>query len=142
MPEDEKRPIRLLVAKPGLDGHDRGAKILVQTLRDAGMEVVYTGRRQTPEQIVQVAIQEDVDFVGLSCLSGSHNVLFPEVVAKLRQAGMNQVVVIGGGAIPERDFPKLRAAGIEAVFGPGTSTQTAVEWIRSRFNAAGGRGGD
>jgi len=107
------RPIRVLVAKPGLDGHDRGAKVIARALRDAGMEVIYTGLRQTPEQIVQAAIQEDVDVVAMSILSGAHNHLFPKVVNLLREEGVDDVLVIGGGVIPEDDIPKLKEAGIE-----------------------------
>ncbi len=138
MAESARRPVRVLIAKPGLDGHDRGAKVLVRALRDAGMEVVYTGRRQTPAQIARAAVQEDARVVGLSCLSGAHGVLFPEVVAELRRSGAADVVVIGGGIIPERDVPPLREAGVEAVFGPGTSTQAVVEWIDRRLGAGAG----
>ncbi len=125
------RPIRVLVAKPGLDGHDRGAKLIARALRDAGMEVIYTGLRQTPEQIVAAAIQEDVDVVGMSILSGAHNHLLPKVVELLRAQGANDVLVVGGGVIPEDDIPGLKAAGIDEVFTPGTATTTAIEYIKN-----------
>jgi methylmalonyl-CoA mutase C-terminal domain/subunit len=124
------RPIRVLVAKPGLDGHDRGAKVVAMALRDAGMEVIYTGIKQTPEQIVQAAIQEDVDVVGLSCLSGAHNTLFPKVVKLLREQGAEDVLVTGGGIIPEEDIPFLQEQGVARVFGPGTSTRDIVDYIK------------
>lgn len=127
-------PIRVLMAKPGLDGHDRGAKVVSRALRDAGMEVIYTGLRQSPEQIVQAAIQEDVDIIGLSCLSGAHNSLFPKVVELLKARGAEEIVVFGGGVIPEADIPGLRAAGIEAVFTPGTSLEEIVTFIRERVS--------
>jgi len=127
------RPIRVLVAKPGLDGHDRGAKVIARALRDAGMEVIYTGLRQTPEQIVQTAIQEDVDVVALSILSGAHNNLFPKVVNLLREEGVDDVLVIGGGVIPEEDIPGLKEAGIEEIFTPGTSTKDVVEYIKNHL---------
>jgi methylmalonyl-CoA mutase C-terminal domain/subunit len=122
--------IRVLVAKPGLDGHDRGAKVIARALRDAGMEVIYTGIRQTPEQIVTAAVQEDVDVVGLSCLSGAHNTLFPEVVDRLKAEGRDDVLVLGGGVIPETDIPFLKEKGVAAVFTPGTSTEAVVDFIR------------
>ncbi len=122
--------IRVLVAKPGLDGHDRGAKVVARALRDAGFEVVYTGIRQTPEMIAEAALQEDVDVVGLSILSGAHMTLCPKVVQLLREQGQEDVVVLVGGIIPDEDVEKLRAAGIQGVFGPGTSTQEIVEFIR------------
>lgn len=127
-------PIRVLMAKPGLDGHDRGAKVVSRALRDAGMEVIYTGLRQSPEQIVQAAIQEDVDIIGLSCLSGAHNSLFPKVVELLKARGAEEIAVFGGGVIPEADIPGLRAAGIEAVFTPGTSLEEIVTFIRERVS--------
>ncbi len=127
------RPIRVLVAKPGLDGHDRGAKVIARALRDAGMEVIYTGLRQTPEQIVQTAIQEDVDVIGLSILSGAHNHLFPKVVKLLKEEGIDDVLVIGGGVIPDEDIPKLKEAGIEAIFTPGTSTKDVIEYIKDNI---------
>lgn len=122
--------IRVLVAKPGLDGHDRGAKVLALALRDAGMEVIYTGLRQTPEQIVAAAIQEDVDVVGLSCLSGAHLYLFPRVVELLQEQGASDIMVIGGGIIPERDIPELKAKGTQEIFGPGSSVQSIVTYIQ------------
>ena len=125
-----ERPIRVLIAKPGLDGHDRGAKVIARALRDAGMEVIYSGLRQTPEQIVAAAIQEDVDVVGLSILSGAHNVLFPEVLKLLKEKGGEDIVVLAGGIIPDKDIPNLKAIGIREVFLPGTPTQRLVEFIR------------
>lgn len=125
------RKIRVLIAKPGLDGHDRGAKIIARALRDAGMEVIYTGLRQTPEQIVAAAIQEDVDAIGLSILSGAHNVLFPEVMRLLDEEGGKDIVVFAGGIIPEQDVSKLKELGIREIFLPGTPTTTAVEAIRA-----------
>jgi methylmalonyl-CoA mutase, C-terminal domain len=124
-----ERPIRVLVAKPGLDGHDRGAKVVARALRDAGFEVIYTGLRQTPAQIVSAAVQEDVDLVGLSCLSGAHMTLFPKVKDLLVQEGAEDVVVFGGGIIPDDDAGNLRQKGIEAVFGPGTDTREIVKFI-------------
>jgi methylmalonyl-CoA mutase, C-terminal domain len=128
MPE---RKIRVMVAKPGLDGHDRGARILARCFRDAGFEVVYTGCHQTPEQNAAAAIQEDVDLVGLSCLSGAHRVLFPRVVELLREKDAEDITVIGGGIIPEQDFPALYSSGIKAIFTPGASLDSIVEWIRT-----------
>jgi methylmalonyl-CoA mutase C-terminal domain/subunit len=122
--------IRILLAKPGLDGHDRGVKVLALALRDAGMEVIYTGLRQTPEQVVAAAVQEDVDVVGLSCLSGAHNYLFPRVVDLLRAQGASDILVIGGGIIPESDIPGLKAQGMQEIFGPGTSTADIVRYIQ------------
>jgi methylmalonyl-CoA mutase C-terminal domain/subunit len=127
------RPIRVLVAKPGLDGHDRGAKVVARALRDAGMEVIYTGLRQTPEQIVAGAIQEDVDVVAMSILSGAHNHLFPKVVNLLKDEGADDVLVIGGGVIPEDDIPGLIEAGVEAIFTPGTATSKIVEFINNNL---------
>jgi methylmalonyl-CoA mutase C-terminal domain/subunit len=124
------RKIRVLVAKPGLDGHDRGAKVVARALRDAGMEVIYTGLRQTPEQIVNAAIQEDVDCVALSILSGAHNHLFPRVVDLLKEKGVDDMLIIGGGVIPDEDIPGLMEKGIKAVFTPGTPTSKTVEFIR------------
>jgi methylmalonyl-CoA mutase C-terminal domain/subunit len=131
------RPIRVLIAKPGLDGHDRGAKVIARALRDAGMEVIYSGLRQTPEQIAAAAIQEDVDVVGLSLLSGAHNVLFPEVMRMLRERGGEDILVVAGGIIPEKDIPRLKEIGIREIFLPGTSTQTLVEFIRREAGEAG-----
>jgi methylmalonyl-CoA mutase C-terminal domain/subunit len=122
--------IRVLVAKPGLDGHDRGAKVVARALRDAGMEVVYTGIRQTPEMIVEVALQEDVDVIGLSSLSGAHMELFSEVMERLKQRGMGNVMVVAGGVIPEDDIPSLQQIGIKAIFGPGTRTTEIVDSIQ------------
>jgi methylmalonyl-CoA mutase C-terminal domain/subunit len=122
--------IRVLVAKPGLDGHDRGAKVIAHALRDAGMEVIYTGLRQTPEQIAEAALQEDVDVVGLSSLSGAHQHLFPKVVKELHDRGIDDVIVIGGGIIPQEDVQALMDAGIKAVFTPGTPTSEVVEFIK------------
>src|SRR6266566_7550364 len=125
-----ERKIRVLIAKPGLDGHDRGAKVLALALRDAGMEVIYAGLRQQPEQIVAAAIQEDVDVVGMSCLSGAHNHLFPRVAELLKKQGADDVLVVGGGTIPESDIPALHAKGVQAVFGPGSSIAEIVTYIR------------
>ncbi len=130
------RRIRVLIAKPGLDGHDRGAKVVARALRDAGMEVVYTGIRQTPEAIVEAALQEDVDVVGLSILSGAHMALCPRIMDLLRAQGMEDVVVLVGGIIPEEDQEALKALGIRAVFGPGTSTQEIIEFIQREVGAA------
>lgn len=127
------KPVRVLVAKPGLDGHDRGAKVVARALRDAGMEVIYTGLRQTPEQIVAAAVQEDVDVVAMSILSGAHNHLFPKVVNMLREEGVDDVLIIGGGVIPKEDIPKLKESGIEAIFTPGTSTTEIVEYINGNL---------
>ena len=126
----EKR-IRVIVAKPGLDGHDRGAKVVARALRDAGFEVIYTGLRQTPEQIVEAALSEDVNVVALSLLSGAHNTLFPKIVELLKEKGMGDVLVIGGGVIPDADIPGLKAAGIAEVFTPGTPTGNIVEFINA-----------
>ena len=125
--------IRILIAKPGLDGHDRGAKVLAAAFRDAGFEVVYTGCHQTPEQIAASAIQEDVDLVGLSCLSGAHRVLFPRVVELLSGKGASDITVIGGGIIPEQDFSMLYDSGIKAIFTPGASLDSIVEWIKTNI---------
>jgi methylmalonyl-CoA mutase C-terminal domain/subunit len=125
------RQLRILVAKPGLDGHDRGAKIIARALRDAGMEVIYTGLHQTPEMIVAAAIQEDVDAVGLSILSGAHMTIFPAVIELLRAQQAGDIQVFGGGIIPQDDVPLLKAKGVAELFLPGTSTQTTVEWIRA-----------
>jgi methylmalonyl-CoA mutase C-terminal domain/subunit len=128
----EERKIRILVAKPGLDGHDRGAKVIARAFRDAGFEVIYTGLRQTPEMIVSAAIQEDVDGVGLSCLSGAHMYLFPRIVELLREREAHDVLVFGGGTIPAEDIPRLREAGIAEVFTPGTPTSVAIDFVRNR----------
>ena len=127
------RKIRVLVAKPGLDGHDRGAKVIARAFRDDGMEVVYSGLRQTPEQIVQSAIQEDVDVIAMSILSGAHNHLFPRVAQLLAEKGVDDVLVIGGGVIPEDDYEFLKSKGIAAVFGPGTPTKTTIDFIRNNL---------
>jgi methylmalonyl-CoA mutase C-terminal domain/subunit len=126
----EKR-VRVLVAKPGLDGHDRGAKVVARALRDAGFEVIYTGLRQTPEQIAEAALQEDVNVIALSLLSGAHNHLFPRIVELIRGKGMTDVLMIGGGVIPDSDIPALKAAGISEVFTPGTSTATIIDYINA-----------
>ncbi|MEW6568515.1 MAG: cobalamin B12-binding domain-containing protein [Chloroflexota bacterium] len=125
-----QKKIRVLVAKPGLDGHDRGAKVIARALRDAGMEVIYTGLRQTPEMIAEAALQEDVDVVGLSILSGAHMALVPRVMELLRQQGQAQVKVLLGGIIPDEDIPRLKEVGVSAVFGPGTNTQAVIETVR------------
>jgi len=127
------RKIRVLVAKPGLDGHDRGAKVIARAFRDDGMEVVYSGLRQTPEQIVQSAIQEDVDVIAMSILSGAHNHLFPRVAQLLAEKGVDDVLVIGGGVIPEDDYDFLKSKGIAAIFGPGTPTKTTIDFIRANL---------
>ena len=129
-----EKKIRVLAAKPGLDGHDRGIKVICYALRDAGMEVIYTGLRQTPEQIVQAALQEDVDVIAMSVLSGAHDYLFPRVMELLKQAGADDILVIGGGIIPEEDIPALKEAGIKAVFGPGTPTSDTVRFIRENVS--------
>jgi methylmalonyl-CoA mutase, C-terminal domain len=126
-----ERKLRVLVGKPGLDGHDRGAKIVARAFRDAGFEVIYTGLHQTPEQIVSAAIQEDVDCVGLSILSGAHNTLLPRVTQLLKEKGADDIKVFGGGVIPEDDIPGLKSAGIQEVFTPGTSTDDIVKWIQT-----------
>ncbi|MCI5566515.1 MAG: cobalamin B12-binding domain-containing protein [Veillonellaceae bacterium] len=125
-----EKKIRVLVAKPGLDGHDRGAKVIARALRDAGFEVVYTGLRQTPEQIAEAALQEDVDCVAMSILSGAHPHLFPAVVNLVREKGMNDVLIIGGGVIPETDIPALKEAGVSEIFTPGTKTSDVVDYIK------------
>lgn len=125
------KPIRVLIAKPGLDGHDRGAKLIARALRDAGMEVIYTGLRQTPEQIVAAAIQEDADVVGMSILSGAHNHLLPKVVELLKEQGADDVLVITGGVIPEEDIPGLMEAGIAHIFTPGTATTETIDYIKA-----------
>lgn len=127
------RPIRVVVAKPGLDGHDRGAKVVARSLRDAGMEVIYTGLRQTPEQIVEAVIQEDADCLAMSILSGAHNHLFPKVVALLKERGVEDVLVVGGGVIPEDDIPGLLDAGLAAIFTPGTPTSLTIDFIKQNI---------
>ncbi len=126
------KKIRVLIAKPGLDGHDRGAKVIARALRDAGMEVIYTGLRQTPEMIASAAVQEDVDVIGLSILSGAHNTLCPQLMKMLHERGMDDVTVLVGGIIPEADIPSLKQAGIAEIFLPGTSTQDIVDFIQKR----------
>lgn len=124
-------PIRVLVAKPGLDGHDRGAKVMVRALRDAGMEVIYTGLFQTPEMIADAALQEDVDVIGLSILSGAHLAIFPRIMATLKERGIDDVLVVAGGTIPQDEIDEVKALGVAAVFGPGTSLKESVDFIRA-----------
>ncbi len=131
------RPIRVLVAKPGLDGHDRGAKVIARALRDAGMEVIYTGLRQTPEQIVSASLQEDVEFIGLSILSGAHTVIVPRVMALLKENGMDDVRVILGGIIPDSDVDTMKGLGVAAIFQPGTSLESIVEFLRENRPSRG-----
>lgn len=128
-----ERKLRILVAKPGLDGHDRGAKIIARALRDAGFEVIYTGLHQTPEMVVSAALQEDVDCVSLSILSGAHNYLFPEVIRLLKEKGLGNVPVIGGGIIPQEDIASLKKQGVKEIFTPGTDTRDVVEWIKKNI---------
>ena len=128
--KEKERKIRVVIAKPGLDSHDRGAKIVARALRDAGMEVIYTGLRQTPEQIVETALQEDVDVIGLSILSGAHNTLFPEIMELLKKKGLDDVLVFAGGIISQEDIRSLKKIGIKEVFGPGTPTSTLVEFVK------------
>lgn len=128
--------IRVLLAKPGLDGHDRGVKVIARALRDAGMEVIYTGLRQTPEQVVSAALQEDVDAIGLSILSGAHMTLFPRVVELAREAGIDDVIIFGGGIIPDEDIPRLKEAGVTEVFTPGTRMDEIVDFIRRNARRA------
>lgn len=129
-----EKKIRVLIAKPGLDGHDRGAKVVARALRDAGMEVIYTGLRQTPEMIVEAALQEDVDAIGLSILSGAHMALFPRIMKLLQENGLDDVLVFAGGIIPDEDVPALKELGIVGVFGPGTSTTEIVEFMRQKIS--------
>jgi methylmalonyl-CoA mutase C-terminal domain/subunit len=131
--ENGQPPIRVLVAKPGLDGHDRGAKVVARALRDAGMEVIYTGIRQTPEMIAEAAVQEDVDVIGLSILSGAHMELFPRVVQLLKERGKEDVLLVAGGIIPDEDIPRLYAIGFRGVFGPGTNTYDLVNFVREEM---------
>ncbi len=128
-----ERKLRILVAKPGLDGHDRGAKIIARALRDAGMEVIYTGLHQTPEMIVNAAVQEDVDAIGMSIMSGAHMTLFPAVIDLLKAQKATDILVFGGGIIPDDDVPKLKKLGVAAIFTPGSSTQTIIQWIRENI---------
>ena len=132
-----KPPIRVLVAKPGLDGHDRGAKVIARALRDAGMEVIYTGLRQTPEKIVSAAIQEDVDCIGLSILSGAHNVIVPRIAELLRAQRAEDILLVLGGTIPEEDFSRLKESGVAAIFGPGTPLETTIQFIRQNVKPRG-----
>jgi len=126
-----KDKIKIIIAKPGLDGHDRGAKVVARALRDAGLEVVYTGIRQTPEMVAETALQEDVDMVGLSILSGAHMELFPRVVEEMKKRGLDDVVLLAGGIIPQEDIPALQKLGFRAIFGPGASTDDVVAWVRA-----------
>jgi methylmalonyl-CoA mutase C-terminal domain/subunit len=126
-----KERIKVIIAKPGLDGHDRGAKVVARALRDAGLEVVYTGIRQTPEMIAEAALQEDVDLVGLSILSGAHLELFPRVVEEMKKRGLDDVILLAGGIIPQEDMPALQKIGFRAIFGPGASTEEIVAWVRA-----------
>jgi methylmalonyl-CoA mutase C-terminal domain/subunit len=127
------KKIRVLIAKPGLDGHDRGAKVICRALRDAGMEVIYSGLRRTPEEIVHAAVQEDVDVIGLSILSGAHTVLFPKIIRLLKDHEAGDIVVMAGGIIPEKDIPKMKKIGIAEIFLPGASTQDIVRWVEARM---------
>ena len=131
-----KKKIRILVGKPGLDGHDRGAKIIARTLRDAGFEVIYSGLHQTPEAIVNIALQEDVDAIGLSILSGAHNYLFPEVIKLLKEKGASNIKVFGGGIVPDDEIPALKKAGVEKIFTPGTDTREIVKWVQENIHPA------
>src|SRR5271165_1642164 len=126
----DARKLRILIAKPGLDGHDRGAKVVARALRDAGFEVIYTGLHQTPEMVAIAAVQEDVDAVGLSIMSGAHNTLFPAIIDELKKRGADDVVVFGGGIIPEADFERLKTAGVTGVFTPGTTLENIISWVR------------
>mgnify|MGYP000176874147 CR=1 FL=1 len=128
-----ERRIRILIGKPGLDGHDRGAKVIARGFRDAGFEVIYTGLHQTPEQIVNAAIQEDVDAIGLSILSGAHDYVFPEVIRRLKEKGAEDIIVFGGGIIPEEDIPALKQAGVKAIFTPGTPIEEAIQWVKENI---------
>ncbi|WP_348266690.1 cobalamin B12-binding domain-containing protein [Edaphobacter paludis] len=134
---ERSAPIRVLVAKPGLDGHDRGAKIIARALRDAGMEVIYTGLRQTPEMIVNAAVQEDVDCIGLSILSGAHNIIVPRIIALLREQNAEDILLILGGTIPDQDAEALRKSGVSAIFGPGTPLETIINFIRNNVKPRG-----
>src|SRR5579883_3616505 len=137
MPNERTTPIRVLVAKPGLDGHDRGAKVIARALRDAGMEVIYTGLRQTPEMIVNAALQEDVDCIGLSILSGAHNAIVPRVTALLKERGADDILIVLGGTIPAQDVQFLKSKGVAAIFGPGTPLEEAVQFIRENVKPRG-----
>jgi methylmalonyl-CoA mutase C-terminal domain/subunit len=133
----KERKLRVMVAKPGLDGHDRGARIIARAYRDAGFEVVYTGLHQSPEEIVQAAIQEDVDMIGLSSLAGAHMYLFPRVLELLKMQGADDIVVCGGGIIPDEDIPRLKEAGVKAIFTPGSSLKVIVEWVQDNIKPRG-----
>jgi methylmalonyl-CoA mutase, C-terminal domain len=135
------RTARVLIGKAGLDGHDRGAKVIARALRDAGFEVIYTGLHQTPEMVVETAIQEDVDAIGLSILSGAHNYLFPRVLELLEARGAGDIVVFGGGIIPDEDIAALKAKGVKEIFTPGTTTQQAIDWVRANVRPPAGRAG-
>ena len=130
----EDRKIRILIGKAGLDGHDRGAKIVARTLRDAGHEVIYTGLHQTPEMIVETALQEDVDIIGISILSGAHNYIFPAIIKLLKEKGLDNIAVFGGGIIPKDDIPSLKKAGVKAIFEPGTPTYEIVDWVKNNVS--------
>ncbi len=130
-----ERKIRVLAAKPGLDGHDRGIKVVASALKDAGMEVIYTGLRQTPQQIVESAVQEDVDVIAMSILSGAHDYLFPKVMELLREKGIEDILVLGGGIIPDEDIPILKEAGIAEIFGPGTKSEEIIHFIKDKMKA-------
>jgi len=134
---DSTRPIRIVIAKPGLDGHDRGAKVIARALRDAGFEVIYTGLHQTPAAIVDAAIQEDADVIGVSILSGAHQTLFAEIMNKLREADVSDIVVFGGGIIPDSDIPELKTLGVAEIFTPGTPTAAVVDWVRAHVQPVG-----
>ncbi len=134
---EKKRKLRIMVAKPGVDGHDRGARVIARAFRDAGYEVVYTGLHQTPEEIVEAAIQEDVDMIGLSSLAGAHNYLFARVLELLKERGADDIVVCGGGIIPDDDIPKLKALGIKEIFGPGTPLDEIVRWVEENVKPRG-----
>jgi len=134
MNQMSNRPLRILVAKPGLDGHDRGAKIIARALRDAGFEVIYTGLHQTPEMIAEAAVQEDVDAIGLSILSGAHMTLFPAVLDLLKEKGIDDVAVFGGGIVPPEDIPELKRQGVKELFTPGATTQEIIEWVRAHVH--------
>ncbi len=129
-----ERKIRILIGKAGLDGHDRGAKIVARTLRDAGHEVIYTGLHQTPEMIVETALQEDVDIIGISILSGAHNYIFPEIIKLLKEKELDNIAVFGGGIIPKDDIPSLKKAGVKAIFEPGTPTYEIVDWVKNNVS--------
>jgi methylmalonyl-CoA mutase C-terminal domain/subunit len=134
MPEERTRPIRVVIAKVGLDGHDRGAKVIAAFLRDAGMEVIYTGLRQTPEMVVNTALQEDADVIGISILSGAHMTVFPKILQLMKEKGLKDVLLTGGGIIPEQDIRQLNAMGVGRIFPPGTDTQEIIQYIREFVN--------